>query len=79
MRAARSLPSLTIQGGLILARTESASSGRAGNLMLEVGKLVLMDGAQISSGSHGARPWRHSYGQGNGRCHRLRPGKWNFQ
>jgi large exoprotein involved in heme utilization and adhesion len=42
-------PSLTMQGGRILAGTQTASSGDAGNLTLEVGRLVLTDGAQIDS------------------------------
>jgi large exoprotein involved in heme utilization and adhesion len=48
-----STPSLTMQGSLILASTESASSGDAGKLTLEVGKLMLTDGAQISSSTFG--------------------------
>jgi large exoprotein involved in heme utilization and adhesion len=46
-------PRVTMQGGRILASTESTSSGAAGNLILEVGTLTLTDGAQISSSTSG--------------------------
>jgi filamentous hemagglutinin family protein len=46
-------PRLTMQGGLILASSERPSSGDAGVLTLEVGQLVLTEGAQISGSTHG--------------------------
>jgi filamentous hemagglutinin family protein len=48
-----STPILIVQGGLIFTNSQGAVSGDAGNLTLEVGKLVLTDGAQIDSGTTG--------------------------
>jgi hypothetical protein len=40
--------------GFILASTERISLGDAGNMLLEVGRLILTDGAQIDSNSRSA-------------------------
>ena len=49
-----STPRLEMTGGVILASSAATSSGNAGNLTVEVGQLVLREGAQIDSSSFGA-------------------------
>ena len=49
-----STPRLEMTGGVILASSAATSSGNAGNLTVEVGQLVLREGAQIDSSSSGS-------------------------
>jgi large exoprotein involved in heme utilization and adhesion len=49
-------PLLVIQEGLILTSSLGARGGNAGDLTLEVGKLVVTDGAKIRSDTRGSKP-----------------------
>ena len=60
-----SAPVLTMDGGRILANT--SGDGHAGNLTVEVGQLVLREGAQIDSSSSGSGQGGTVIGDCNGR------------